>query len=101
MNTNLKKAVAIVLTVIPILSALWTTIIWIDTRYMHKEISDIRFVDVQLIVAQGHMRDYERMISKGMIMTEEEKTEYDLEKQKYIYLTQERDKLMGLIGTGD
>tara|TARA_B100000929_G_scaffold247489_1_gene206231 strand:- start:9111 stop:9398 length:288 start_codon:yes stop_codon:yes gene_type:complete len=83
-------------TVIPILALIGTCIMWADTRYMHKEISDTRYLDLQIRIVQGHIRDYERLKSSGAKLSLSDESTYDMDKKQLDHLLKERNRLLGL-----
>lgn len=93
---RIKKIVAFGAGIVPILAFIGTLSLWVDTRYMHKELSDTRFIEIQMALVKRDLKDYERSIDFGHIVTEEEKRIYELQKKQLENLTTERNKVLGL-----
>ena len=93
MNKWLKWAINIV----PLLAAIFTTVLWVDTRYMHKDISDARFIDMQMAMYERYVKVHERRIDReGYKPSEEEKREYDLMVNALTEMEKARNKVLGL-----
>ena len=82
--------------ILPLLAALGATVSWIETRYMQKRIADGRYIDLQMIILQGHMRDYSRMVDQNIPVTTEDTANYTMDTQRYKRLADKRDSLFGL-----
>lgn len=82
---------------LPIIATAATLVLWVDTRYMHKSISDIRYIDLQIAFYEREMKDHERKIDdQGYTPSEEEKREYNTMDHSVKTLNLRRDKLIGL-----
>ena len=81
---------------IPLLAAIGTTLMWIDTRYMHRDISDTRFIELQIKIVEGHIRDYHRVIESGGSLSVEDQMKFDLDKDQLLKLRAERDRILGI-----
>lgn len=68
---------------------------WVDTRYMHTQISDGRHIDLQIRILQGNIRDYELM-QETRELTPKEKNDLDIEKRQLANLLLRRQDIMGL-----
>jgi len=90
--------VAAVGTLGPIITFCATAWLWLDTRYMHREISDTRFVDTQIMIIQGHLRDYTRIIDDGRELSAQDEINFDLDKNRLQNLHNERNRLLGIGG---
>lgn len=91
---NLKETLK---TWLPILATVATFSLWVDTRYMHKTISDVRHIDLKIIILDRELKDWDRRMDKeGYILSPEEQREYDLFKSTIDFLSKERDKAVGL-----
>lgn len=93
---NLTKWYHFVLGAIPLVAVIATTIMWIDTRYMHREISDTRFIEMQLRLVQMQVRQYNTRIKAGEVLTPEEQIQFDLDKDQLKLLLAERNKILGI-----
>lgn len=85
-----------VLDFLPLVAMLFTLGIWVDTRYMHKEISDIRFIELQIKILDGQIKDYHRIVDAGGRLTADEKVKYDSDLQQLRNLMSERNKILGI-----
>jgi len=90
--------VAAVATIGPIVTFVATGWLWLDTRYMHREISDRRSVDIQIMIIQGHLRDYIRILDSGIELSAQDELNYDLDKNRLQNLQNERNRLLGIGG---
>lgn len=80
----------------PVLAAIATAIMWVDTRYMHREISDTRFIELQLRIVQAQVREYHRRVEDGKTLTPDELLQFELDKDQLKFLMNERNRLLGL-----
>ena len=88
-----KPVLAVVLPLIPMLV---TVSLWVDTRYMHKEISDIRYIDLQIRVIESQIKSYNRIKEAGGKMSVEEAWKYDMDIDQLKNLMAERNRVMGI-----
>ena len=96
MKPLMKKALTTFLTIMPILAMLGTGAMWVDTRYMHKQISDIRYIDIQIRIVQGHIKDYERLKDSGSKLTTSDETSHSTDMTQLDHLLVERNRMLGL-----
>ena len=75
-----------------LLAILGSMIAWVDTRHMHKDIADIRFLDVQILIINGHILDYTRITNP----TTADTIAYDLSRDQLNLLTARRSEELGL-----
>ena len=85
-----------VLSVLPLIALLSTSLMWIDTRYLHRDISDTRYIDLQIKIVQGHTRDYERMKDSGIKISANDESNYRIDMKQLEYLMVERNRTLGL-----
>lgn len=97
-NITLSKVYTEALRALPLLALLGTSIMWVDTRYMHKEISDTRFIEIQIKIVERNIRDYHRMIEEGVELSPSEKMELEMEQDQLKFLRNERNKVLDLGG---
>lgn len=99
-NVSLTKwwhwLTAVVATLGPIVALLSATALWVDTRYMHREISDTRFIELQIKIVDGHIRDYHRLDSPS----QEDTMKYNLDFEQLKNLQRERNRILGLDSLG-
>lgn len=91
-NINLSKWYHAVIAVLPVLALIGSFGLWLDTRYMHKEISDNRFIQLQIDIVNGQLMDYNRMIDEGKALTAKELQDYEMYKFRLQMLEQERSR---------
>ena len=63
---------------------------------MHKEISDNRFIQLQIDIVSGQLMDYNRIIDEGRELSAKELQDYDMYKFRLQMLEQERSKKLGI-----
>ena len=80
----------------PVITLLVSAWLWFDTRYMHREISDTRFIELQIKIVQGHIRDYHRLDEPSP----EDTTNYELDVDQLKNLQQERNRILGIATLG-
>lgn len=93
---NLTKWYHFIIAAMPIFASLVTFVLWFDTRYMHREISNTRFNELQIRIIQSQVRDYHEMVKNGEELTITEQMQFDLDKDQLKYLMSERNKLLGI-----
>jgi hypothetical protein len=96
MNVNVKKTLTTLITILPLLALLGTGAMWVDTRYMHKQISDTRYIDLQIKIVQGHIREYERLKTSDAPLTMSDESNYNTDLRQLDNLLSERNKLLGI-----
>ena len=69
---------------------------WVDSRYMHRDSSDFRHVETQMMILEGHMRDHHRWVSAGNAVNHDEQLQYDMDKEQYKLLQKERNRILGI-----
>lgn len=95
-KTELIKWYKHILQVLPVIAMLGTLSLWVDTRYMHKEISDIRFVELQVRIIEGQLQMYNRIVDRGDTLTLDEQWRYEMDTEQLKNLTTERNKMLGI-----
>ncbi len=90
---DLKKIAAVY---IPILAFVGVLGAWVDVRFMHREMSDLRHVDTQLALIKSGMREYEIKLDNGEVLSAKETREYGLKQTSVDWLNAERRRLLGL-----
>lgn len=71
---------------------------WVDTRYMHKEISDTRFIELQIKIVERNIKDFHRLMESGVELSPSEQLELEMERDQLKFLTNERNKILDLGG---
>ncbi len=67
-----------------------------DTRYMHKEMSDTRFIELQIRIVEGHVRDYNRIIDADGTLSAEDQMKREMDMDQLKNLMMERNKILGI-----
>lgn len=93
---NVKKWYAIVLATLPIIGAMSTAAMWVDTRYMHREIYNTHFIELQIKIVESNLKDYNRILDAGGTLSAQDQVLFEMEKDQLKYLTKERNKLLGI-----
>jgi hypothetical protein len=93
---TLRRGSRLVLTWLPVFTLLGSLAVWVDTRYMHRQISDTRFIDLQLSLVQTKISAYQRMLDKDEDLTEAERMDYDVSIEQMKDLLRERNRLLGV-----
>jgi len=95
-NINLTKWYHFVVATAPVVAMFATGLMWVDTRYMHRQISDTRFIELQIKIVEGHIGSYHRIIDSGGILTATEKMKLELDMAQLKNLSAERNKVLGI-----
>ncbi len=93
---NLTKWHHFVIATVPVIAMVATAIMWVDTRYMHKEISDTRFIELQIRIVEGHVRDYARIIDAGDDLSAADEIKLNMDMAQLQNLMLERNKRLGI-----
>lgn len=93
---NLTKWYHFVIAAVPLVAMIATAFMWVDTRYMHKEISDTRFIELQIRIVEGHLRDYTRIIDAGSGLSAEDQMKFNMDMAQLQNLMLERNKRLGI-----
>ncbi len=97
-SINLTKWYHYVLAIVPLVSMIATAWMWMDTRYMHKEMSDTRYIELQIRVVEGHIRDYTRVRDNGGLLSATDEIKLDMDLAQLQNLMQERNRMLGIGG---
>ncbi len=97
-NIDLKKWYSIILKSVPVLAMIATAFMWVDTRYMHRDISNTRFIELQIRIVQGHIRDYTRIVDSNGVITASDTVQHEMDKDQLKNLMAERNKILGIGG---
>jgi len=90
------KLLFVVAVIIPLLATITTTAMWVDTRYMHKEISDTRFIDLQIKILEMGISEHENKVDSGEPISVSATRNYQLNIKQMEDLMRERNKLLGI-----
>ena len=97
-NINVTKVGAFLKVVLPLIAMFATAGMWIDTRYMHQDISNTRFIELQIRIVQGHIRDYTRIVDANGVISANDVVQHEMDKDQLKNLMDERNKILGLGG---
>ena len=102
---NLSKWYHYLFATIPLLSLVGSLWLWLDVRHIskneysqHTRVVDIRYVDLQIRLIKGQIRDYNRIVDRGEQPSAQDTTDHDLDKDQLMNLTTERNKMLGTGG---
>ena len=99
-NPSLLKWYKRLFKILPLITFFGLITLWVDTRYMHKEVSDIRYIELQMRVMNGQIKTYKRMESAGGLISIEASWQHEMDVEQYKNLMKERNKLLGIV-SGD
>jgi len=80
----------------PVVAMCLTFFMWVDTRYMHKEISDGRFIELQIRIVQSAVDNHNKVIDAGGVVSAADATKHDLNVDQLKNLLNERNKTLGI-----
>ena len=95
---NLSKWYHGLIAALPLLALLGSFALWLDTRYMHREISDTRFIELQIKIVERTVQDYNRRIDAGEVLNAQDQLDFEMEKAQLMFLMNERNKVLDLGG---
>lgn len=93
---NLSKWYHALLSAVPLILLVGTAIAYVDFRYLHKEIADTRYIDMQLALVNNKIQQYHRFVQSGGVPTEMEKINYEIDVDQLKKYTDERNKKLGI-----
>ncbi len=97
-SINLTKWYHFALAIVPLVSLIATSLMWMDTRYMHKEMSDTRFIELQIRIVEGHIRDYTRVRDNGGVLSAGDEIKLNMDTAQLQNLMVERNRMLGIGG---
>ena len=80
--TKWKTWIQTSIAISPLLVGLGAGYKWADSKfehYMPKSVSVIQHIDTQLLILDGHLRDYNRMIDQGQTPSSDDTMQYQLD----------------------
>jgi hypothetical protein len=102
---NLTKWYHYLFAIVPVISLLGSVWYALDTRHISTTeyskfttILDQRYVDLQIRLIKGQIRDYNRIIDSGETPSAQDTTDHDLDKDQLKNLTTQRNEMLGLGG---
>lgn len=98
LNINLTKLGTFIKVIVPVIAMVATAGMWIDTRYMHQDISNTRFIELQIRIVQGHIRDYTRIVDADGIISANDTVQHEMDIDQLKNLMAERNKILGIGG---
>ncbi len=96
LSINLTKWYHFVFAIVPVISMILTAGLWLDTRYMHKEMSDTRFIELQIRIVEGHIRDITRIRDAGSELSANDEIKLAMDLAQLQNLMLERNKTLGI-----
>ena len=96
LSINLTKWYHFVFAIVPVVSMIATGMLWLDTRYMHKEMSDTRFIELQIRIVEGHIRDITRIRDAGGELSANDEIKLAMDLAQLQNLMLERNKTLGI-----
>ena len=93
---NLTKWYHFVIATAPVIAMCLTFFMWVDTRYMHKEISDGRFIELQIRIVQSAVDSHNKIIDAGGTVSASDATKHELDMDQLKNLITERNKTLGI-----
>lgn len=100
MTINLEKWWHILIGVVPLMTAIVTTAIWLDQRHLSSRDAYLQNITLQILIIEGHITDYERAKNLNFTPSDREIAEYHSNKYKLDILRREKDCFIGLISSG-
>jgi len=82
--------------VAPLIIGLCTAVIWVDHRFVPKTAALIQHIDTQILIINGHLRDYNRLVDQGMPISSQDRTNFELDKLELQSLKSRKAKAQGL-----
>ena len=95
---NMPKVFNFIKVIVPVVAMVATAGMWIDTRYMHRDISNTRFIELQIRIVQGHIRDYTRIVDANGVITASDNVQHEMDMDQLKNLMSERNKILGIGG---
>lgn len=93
---RIVKAARASAAILGVVAMLVPAVRWVDSRYMHNDIANIRYIDLQILITEKNVRDYQRLVDTQALITAADETNYHLDVDTLKSLKQERNKLLGL-----
>ena len=97
-NISLSKWYHGLIAILPLLALIGSFWLWLDTRYMHKEISDNRHLSLQIDVVNLQLMEFNRMIDAGQNLTASQQQKVDMLRFRLQLLEKEKQDGMQLGG---
>lgn len=91
-----KKRLLYASSTVPLIMMLVAGAMWLDARYMHKQLSDVRYLELQIRINEMEVSDLEDRIDAGEQLTSEEKRLYDIYIGQIETLMKERNRQLGI-----
>jgi hypothetical protein len=96
LDSKTKKVLLTLATLIPILTFVGSMFFWLDARYMHRQISNIRFIETQMLILEGQVEYYERMEEFNIDLSQQDTRRYEMKLMQLLDLNKERNKILGI-----
>ena len=95
---NLSKWYHGLVALLPLFALIGSFWLWLDTRYMHKEISDNRHIRLQIDVVNLQLMEYNRRIDAGGELDAEDRQKFETLKFRLQLLEQKDQERLQLGG---
>jgi hypothetical protein len=82
--------------IVPVLATLGTFSMWIDTRYMHKEVSDIRFIELQRLLVETQVKMCSRDMDVGIDLSPQDQIKCEMYLEQLKGLMLERNRILDI-----
>lgn len=96
MTEKVKSITGYLLNLLQVISLIGMFFMWVDARYMHSEIANTRYVDLQIKITQSNIREYNRIKEMGVMTDPSDDTQYVLDLKELQLLMAQRNKILGL-----
>jgi hypothetical protein len=80
----------------PVFAMFATLWLWFDSRYMHKEMSNARYIDSQIRVVQIELDVFHRVVDSGEVLTSKQQSRYEALHAELSNLQEERNRQLGI-----
>lgn len=94
---HLRKRILFFCAILPLISIVLSTALWVDSRYIHRTIADVRNISLQIQIIDLAIAKYEQKMDEDGELTATERRLYDISVNELTYLQEERKRLIGLI----
>jgi hypothetical protein len=95
-HKRVVKAARSIAAILGVVTMITPLILWVDDRYMHNDIANIRYIDLQINLIEKNLRDYQRLVDTRAIVTAADETNYQLDISSIRELQKQRNKMLGI-----
>jgi len=94
-TVNLSKWYHGLIAMLPLLALIGSFWLWLDTRYMHREIAQQQYTVLRYELALEKVKTFERLREDGHELDASERVEYNQAKTKLEFAQNEYNKMLG------